>query len=142
MAEDSGERDGAEPMTSTILLAVLGMLSDLQIPVTIGALPAANAVSAYISSGYTDTAFSTKGRVMIMRITFIAKNANQQTALDALSDIHDALTLTKVYPEGTGYQVMDIQTDTVPNYIGREEDKQYTYGSTVAVRYFQHLKGE
>lgn len=117
--------------------AVMDLITALDlyaIPV-IGAMPPENGIAAQISTGATDTTFLNKGVEIGLSIVLNAKHASQQTALDTLNLIHQSLIMRKNYPNTDEYQIVDIRTDSFPNYIGRE-DKQYLYGSALRVRAF------
>ena len=126
-----------------VLLAVMDMATETApyANLVIGAMPADNTISFYITSGYPEATFLTKGFSYDLNLVINGKNANQQLVSDTLNDINQALTQTKNYPETETYQINNIDTTASPSYIGREENKQYLYGSSVKVRFF-YKKGQ
>ena len=95
----------------------------------IGAMPPHNGYAAQITTGATDTTYLDKGIEIGLSIVLNGKN-----------EIHQSLTMTKDYPSTGDYQIVDIRTDSFPNYIGRE-DNEYLYGSAFRVRAFIKQKG-
>lgn len=119
-----------------VLIAVIGMMPRKYSPVTIGAMPADNGIACAIANGAPEGTFLTKGMAYQFNLVLNGKHSSQQTVSDALNDIHQALTQTKEYPYTDTYQITDIDTITSPSYLGREENKQYLYGSSLRVRFF------
>ena len=106
----------------------------------IGAMPPHNGYAAQISTGATDTTYLDKGIEIGLSIVLNGKNESQSVVCDTLNEIHKSLTMTKDYPSTDDYQIVDIRTDSFPNYIGRE-DNEYLYGSAFRVRAFIKQKG-
>lgn len=106
----------------------------------IGAMPPHNGYAAQISTGATDTTYLDKGIEIGLSIVLNGKHESQQTVCDTLNLIHQSLTQTKQYPKNNDFQIVDIRTDSFPNYIGRE-DNEYLYGSAFRVRAFIKQKG-
>lgn len=122
--------------------AFMDMLSALNLyaPPIIGAMPPHNGIAAQITTGATDTTYLDKGIEIGLSIVLNGKHESQQTVCDTLNLIHQSLTQTKQYPKNNDFQIVDIRTDSFPNYIGRE-DNQYLYGSAFRVRAFIKQKG-
>ena len=121
-----------------VLLAVIDMAQDTDpyADITIGALPADNGICCAISTGAADAPFLDRGCSYELSLVLNGKHYDQQTVSDALNDIHQALTQTKTYPKTDAYQITNIETASGPTYIGREENKQYLYGSSLRVRFY------
>lgn len=125
-----------------VLLAVISMAQDAIAGadpfsvITIGALPADDKICCTISGGWPAHTFNDKGSEYELNLVLNGKHHKQQVVSDALNDIHQALTQTKYYPETAAYQITNIETTASPNYIGREENKQYLYGSSLRVRFY------
>lgn len=122
--------------------AFMDMLSNLNLYATpiIGAMPPHNGIAAQITTGATDTTYLDKGIEIGLSIVLNGKHESQQTVCDTLNLIHQSLTQTKQYPKNNDFQIVDIRTDSFPNYIGRE-DNEYLYGSAFRVRAFIKQKG-
>lgn len=123
-----------------VLQAVVELANDTNpyAVVTIGALPANNGICMAWASGSLNTFFNKMGAVEMSAI-LNAKNTNQQAALDALSDIHTALNMTKNYPSSDNYQITNIETIGPPVYLSREQNSQWLYGSSLRIKFY--LKG-
>lgn len=121
-------------MTS-VFDAVVKMVADLNLYASpiVGAMPTENGIAMQISTGANDTTFLEKDIVVGFSVVLNGKHSSQQKVLDDLNKAHEALTMTKDYPSGDHWQVCDIRSDSLPNYIGRE-DNQYLYGSALRVR--------
>ena len=102
-----------------------------------GAMPADNGITMTVSGGAPETTFANKGAVCTIDIVINGKHEEQEKVADALNKIHEALTKTKVYTNATAYQIINIITTSEPNYIGRELNKQYLYGSSVEVKFYR-----
>lgn len=116
-----------------IFESVVDWVNSLGHAAVVGAMPPHNGIAMQISTGATDTTFLDKTLVVGLSIIINGKNESQSTALDELNEIHQSLVMTKDYPSGDGWQIVDIRTDSFPNYIGRE-DSQFLYGSAIRVR--------
>ena len=107
--------------------------------IVFGALPPDDGISMAIATGASEETFLNKGQNYQMSVVINAKSTNQLNALDWLGKIHETLTLTKDYPSGTNWQICNIETTGVPMYLGREENQQYEYGSSVRIDFY--MKG-
>lgn len=102
--------------------------------IRVGALPANNGICMTFSTGNADTTFMDKGIKYNLSMVCNAKNEDAKAASDALFNIHRALTQTKTYPQTQTYQITDISTQSMPNYIETEPSTRQTlYGSALRV---------
>lgn len=106
------------------------------VSVSIGALPADNAVCIAPASGAPSSTFLDKGMAYQWAMVCNAKNTDQQAAQEVLNTIHLALTQTKTYPSGAAWQITDIGTISAPSYLSREQNSQWLYGSSLRVKFF------
>ena len=88
----------------------------------------------------TSRAFLDKNTDMEWIIALNGKNADQLTVFEALSKIHTSLTRKKDYPSDTNYQIYDISAVAGPRLIGRQENDQWIYGSSLRIRFY--MRGE
>ena len=107
--------------------------------IVFGAMPPDDGISMALATGASDETFLDKGQNYHASVVINAKSSNQLNALDWLGKIHETLTLTKTYPSGTNWQIVNIETTGIPMYLTREENQQYVYGSTVRVDFY--MKG-
>nr|DAF70105.1 MAG TPA: Minor capsid protein from bacteriophage [Caudoviricetes sp.] len=102
-------------------------------------MPPENGISMAYSSGSLETYLDKKAAVT-MSVVLNGKHDNQQTVLDTLGKIHTYLNMRKTYPQTNNFQIANILTTSPPSYLGREENRQWLYGSSLAVRFY--LKGD
>lgn len=107
--------------------------------IVVGALPPENGISMAPAAGASDITFFNKGQAMHISMVVNSKNEDQKTALDNLGKIHERLTLTEDYPSGDTWQITNIETNSTPVYLDREQNSQYLYGSSVRIDFY--MKG-
>ncbi len=100
-----------------------------------GALPADNGISMAIATGSPDTVFKDRGALYSMDIVLNGKHTSQETVLDALADIHQALTQRDTFPDTGEAQITNIETTNIPSYLDRTEN-QWLYGSSLRVSFY------
>ena len=102
----------------------------------IGALPDANGISLYIGAGGTDRIFFDKHAEGYVYVTINAKHTAQLTALQALGAIHRSLTTRTDYDITDEYQIINIETNSAPSFIGAEEHGGFLYGSVLKITFY------
>lgn len=107
--------------------------------IIIGPMPPNNGISIAWSSGSLNT-FMDKRAAVNMSAVLNCKHTDQQLAADTLGMLHTFLNMRKDYPVADNFQITNIATIGVPVYLGREENKQWLYGSSLEVKFY--LKGE
>lgn len=120
-----------------VLTAVVDLINGLNpySTVTVGPLPPNNGISiAWTTSA--NNIFFDKFSSVEMTAMLNGKNTDQQTVLNGLSQIHTGITLQKTFPSAENFQITDISTSTAPTYMGREENKQWLYGSSLRVKFY------
>ena len=125
-----------------VLTAVLNTMqqSGTNDNIYIGSLPPDNALSVTWASGEYSPFLSKTSAAVTLSLVFNGKNVDQQTLSDSMGSIHQHLSTLKTYPTTDTFQITNIQTMSPPTLIGREENKQWLYGSSLEVKFF--LKGE
>lgn len=102
----------------------------------VGALPAAGGISIQLGAGAPTSEHFDRGGRYELYFSVNAKQTNQLIALSALESIHKFLAQMKFYPSGTDYQILNISTGTVPNYLGTDSSGQHMFGSIVRVTFY------
>ena len=74
-----------------------------------------------------------------MNVVCNGKNTNQQTVIQQLDAIHASLTRRKDFPSTANWQIYAIETTASPRLIGREQNSQWLYGSSLLVKF--NVKG-
>lgn len=116
--------------------AVIGMMNNTNpfATVTRGALPTGNGLVCELGVSSPTELYWDKNTCIPLDITLNGKHPNLKTLSDAMNNIHSALTRTTSYPEGDGWQIIDITNSTLPSKIGREENNEWLMASSLSVR--------
>ena len=121
-------------MYDEILQAIISMAeSAAGVQILTGSMPPDDGI-AMTGNGYTQDVYLDIGTDERITIVCNGKSARQETIIRLLDLIHDSLTRRKDYPTGTKWQIYDIRTISSPHLIGREPNKQWLYGSSLAAR--------
>ena len=118
--------------------AVIGLMNATNpfATVTRGALPTGQGLVCEVGPSTPQALYWDKNTFIPLDITLNGKHKNLQTLSDAMNNIHSALTRATSYPEGNGWQIVDITTDSLPQKIGREENNEWLMASALSVRLF------
>ena len=124
-----------------VLNAVIDLAEQIELysKIIISPLPPENGISIAWSSGSLNT-FMDKKAAAVMSVVLNAKNKDQEAASGVLGRLHTFLNMRKDYPAAENFQITNIATIGAPTYLGREENNQWLYGSSLEVKFF--LKGE
>ena len=74
-----------------------------------------------------------------MNVVCNGKNTQQQAVISQLEAIHASLTRRKDFPSTDTWQIYAIETTASPRLIGREQNSQWLYGSSLLVKF--NVKG-
>lgn len=118
--------------------AVIGLMNATNpfATVTRGALPTGQGLVCEVGPSTPQALYWDKNTFVPLDITLNGKHKNLKVLSDAMNDIHSALTRATSYPEGNGWQIVDITTDSLPQKIGREENNEWLMASALSVRLF------
>lgn len=121
-----------------VLAAVqaMAMQTNPYASIVFGSDPPTNGICIVPAGGMPAETYINKGTYNRMEILLNAKNADQMLAFDTLADIHAALTRTTDYPNTSDFQIINILTTASPALIGREQNSQWIYGSSLEVTFF------
>ena len=112
------------------LIDAMGLFSTA----TRGALGTGNCITCGLGPSGPDEVYYDKHQFITLDFTINGKHHNLQTLSDDLNKIHENLTMRTSYPDGNGWQIMDIQTVTLPQQIGREDNNAWIMASSLAVK--------
>lgn len=104
------------------------------LPVAMGALPAGEGLAMAVSTGRETGETLARSVSVTLDVALTMKHGAQQTALDTLCRIHEALRRADALPAGEGWQVTAIRTGAAPGYVDRDGGL-WLYGSALAVEY-------
>lgn len=126
-------------MYDEVLQAVIDMAEAAAgTAIVTGSLPPDNGI-AMTGQASSDPIFLDIGSNERMNILCNGKNRDQKTVIRQLDAIHRALTRRKDFPCGDGWQIYAIETTSSPRLIGKEQNSQWIYGSSLAVKF--NVKG-
>lgn len=103
-----------------------------------GSDPPENGICMIQNAGYGAERHLDAAEVYRLPVLLNGKHAQQETLLEALWKIHEALTMTSDYTDlmTDDLQVMAIMTTSGPTIIGREQNNQWIAGSSFEVSFY------
>ena len=126
-------------MYDEVLQAVIDMAEAAAgIPIVTGSMPPEDGIAMTGNAG-SYPVFLDMGSNESMNIVCNGKNTDQQAVIAQLDAIHAALTRRKDFPSGSAWQIYAIETTASPRLIGREQNSEWLYGSSLAVKF--NVKG-
>lgn len=127
-------------MSNTILNqaveAVAGLINGLGLFADIyrGALGTGDGLCCEVGPTVPEAVFLDKNKYIPVDLTINGKHENLLTLSEALNTIHEHLTMLKSYPYGDHWQIVDIETMTEPQIVGREDSNQWIMASALLVK--------
>ena len=106
--------------------------------VVLGSLPPDNGI-AMTGNASSYPIFLDIGSNEQMNVVCNGKNTQQQAVINQLEAIHASLTRRKDFPSTDTWQIYAIETTASPRLIGREQNSQWLYGSSLLVKF--NVKG-
>lgn len=106
--------------------------------VVLGSLPPDNGL-AMTGNASSYPIFLDIGSNEQMNVVCNGKNTQQQAVINQLETIHASLTRRKDFPSTDTWQIYAIETTASPRLIGREQNSQWLYGSSLLVKF--NVKG-
>lgn len=126
-------------MYNDVLQAVIDMAQAAAgIPVVLGSMPPDDGI-AMTGNAASFPIFLDIGSNEEMSVVCNGKNTQQQAVISQLEAIHAALTRRKDFPSSDTWQIYAIETTASPRLIGREQNSQWLYGSSLRVKF--NVKG-
>lgn len=126
-------------MYNEVLQAVIDMAQAAAgAKVVLGSLPPDNGL-AMTGNASSYPIFLDIGSNEQMNVVCNGKNTQQQAVISQLEAIHASLTRRKDFPSTDSWQIYAIETTASPRLIGREQNSQWLYGSSLLVKF--NVKG-
>ena len=125
--------------------AVMDLIDGLGLFASIyrGALGTGDGLCCEVGPTRPEAVFMDKNKLIPVDFTINGKHENLQTLYEALNTIHEHLTMLTSYPFGDHWHVVDIETMTEPQIVGREDSNQWLMASALSVKVCTTLtKGE
>ena len=141
MSENTGT--ASESIINRVVENVMDLIDamDLYSTISRGALGTGNGLCCEVAPSSPDEVYLSKNQYIILDLTINGKHTNLQTLTDSMNMIHETLTFMKSYPLESDWKIVDIQTMTEPQVIGREDNNAWIMASSLAVK-VQTMKGE
>ena len=124
--------------------SVMDLIDEMNLYSTIsrGALGTGNDLVCGIGPSGADEVYMDKNQFIVIDFTLNGKHTNLQTLSDTMNRIHEVLTMMHEYPSGQGWQIIDIQTITLPQQIGREDSNAWVMASSLAVKLATYTRNQ
>lgn len=106
--------------------------------ITYGSDPPDGGICMIQGAGFPEDTHMDKGMIYSLSLLLNGKNLRQDTLLNDLTAIHKALTKRLDYTPFSSeeIQVIDIATTASPMIVGREQNAQWTAGSSLEVSFY------
>ena len=126
-------------MYNEVIQAVIDMAqAAASAKVVLGSLPPDNGL-AMTGNASSYPIFLDIGSNEQMNVVCNGQNTQQQAVINQLEAIHASLTRRKDFPSTDTWQIYAIETTASPRLIGREQNSQWLYGSSLLVKF--NVKG-
>ena len=106
-------------------------------PVVIGSMPPLDGYAVSFAGGAPMEIYRNLMTNEDLPVVFNGKGEDQQAVADAMDRVHLALTIAKALPFSARWQIYAIETTSAPQLIGREENRNWLYGSSFRVKFYQ-----
>ena len=125
-------------MREEIIIAMQQMIQNIiSKPVMVGSVPPLEGYAVGMVSGAPIETFRTLTTNESFPVLFNGKSADQNSVAADMEKVHRLLTTSKILPFTGEWQVYAIETTASPSLIGREENRNWVYGSSFRVKYYQ-----
>lgn len=125
-------------MREEIIIAMQQMIWNIiSKPVVIGSVPPLEGYAVGMVPGAPIETFRTLSTNESFPVLFNGKSADQNSVAADMEKVHRLLTTSKILPFTDEWQVYAIETTASPSLIGREENRNWVYGSSFRVKYYQ-----
>lgn len=124
-------------MRDEIVFAMQQMIQGL-LPgqVVIGSLPPLNGYAVSFAGGAPIGTFFSLTTDESLPVAFNGKGTDQQEVASSMDMVHKALTTAAALPFTQHWQIYAIETISAPQLIGREENKNWIFGSSFRVKFY------
>ena len=125
-------------MREKIIIAMQQMIQNIiSKPVMIRYVLPLEGYAVGMVSGAPIETFRTLSTNESFPVLFNGKSADQNSVAADMEKVHRLLTTSKILPFTGEWQVYAIETTASPSLIGREENRNWVYGSSFRVKYYQ-----
>ena len=104
---------------------------------TRGALGTGNSLCCEVAPSVAQEVYLDKNAYIVLTLAMNGKHTNLQTLSDCLNNIIDTLTRMREYPDGNGWEIVDITSGNFPRIIGREQDNSWLMAGDLIVKIYR-----
>lgn len=124
---------------NTAIESVMTLIDALEpfAPITRGALGTSDGLTCEVAPSQVDTVFMDKNTYTPITLALNGKHHNLETLSDTLNNIMDTLTRSKSYPDGNGWEIVDITNGNLPRVIGREDNGSWLMACDLIVKLYR-----
>ena len=105
--------------------------------ITRGALGTGDSLSCEIAPSTAEAVFMDKNLYIPLTLALNGKHSDLQTLSDTLNNIMDTLTRKTSYPDGNGWEIVDITNGMLPQIIGRENDNRFLMACDLVIKVYR-----
>ena len=105
--------------------------------ITRGALGIGNSLSCEIAPSMVDSVYYDKNSYIPVTLALNGKHDNLETLSDTLNNIMDTITRRTEYPDGNGWEIVDISSGNLPRVIGRENNNAWVMACDLVVKIYR-----
>lgn len=118
------------------VMALINAMSNFA-TITRGALGTGNGLCCEIAPSVPETVFLDKNAYIPLTLALNGKHDNLQVLTDTMNNIMDTLTRKTSYPDGNGWEIVDITNGNLPRVIGREDNNQWLVACDIVIKIYR-----
>ena len=119
--------------------AVIGMVNEMDnfATMTRGALGTADGLACEIAPSVYSEVYLDKNAFIPLTLALNGKHKNLETLSDTMNNIIDTLSRRTTYPDGNGWEIVDITSGNLPRIIGREQNNAWLMSGDLIVKIYR-----
>ena len=102
-----------------------------------GALGIGNGLCCEVAPSNAETVFLDKNAYFTITLALNGKHTDLQILSNTLNNIMDTLTRQTSYPDGNGWEIVDITNGTMPRVIEREENNTWVMACDIVIKLYR-----
>lgn len=106
-------------------------------PITRGALGTGNSLSCEVAPSVPEAVYMDKNAYIPLTLALNGKHTDLETLTETMNRITDTLSRMKEYPSGSGWEIVDITSGTMPQVIGRETNNAFVMACDIIVKIYR-----
>jgi hypothetical protein len=105
--------------------------------ITRGALGTGDGLACEIAPSTPQEVYLDKNAYIPLTLALNGKHTDLQVLSDTMNNIVDTITRRTEYPNGTGWEIVDITGGNLPRIIGREENNKWIMAGDLIVKIYR-----